>query len=73
MSYPDWLLVFRGTPGIGGNVYQSWVDGNDVTLDDVTCMTTDVTSCSKNYRNKIVDSWTSIGMKQVELEFLSFF
>ncbi|XP_060574820.1 uncharacterized protein LOC132732421, partial [Ruditapes philippinarum] len=37
-----WLLVFRGTPGIGGNIYSAWVDGIDVTVDDVTCMTTDV-------------------------------
>ncbi|XP_060560790.1 uncharacterized protein LOC132720641 [Ruditapes philippinarum] len=32
-------------------------------------MTTNSTSCDKNYRNPIVDSWTSIGMQQVKFAF----
>ncbi|XP_060560793.1 uncharacterized protein LOC132720643 [Ruditapes philippinarum] len=68
-SKNEWLLVFRGTPGIGGDIYTAWVDGDDVTVDNATCMTTDSTTCDKNYRNPIVDSWTSIGMQQVKFAF----
>ncbi|XP_060560795.1 uncharacterized protein LOC132720645 [Ruditapes philippinarum] len=32
-------------------------------------MTTDVTTCDKNYRNPIVDSWSSVGMQQVKFAF----
>ncbi|XP_060567690.1 uncharacterized protein LOC132726390 [Ruditapes philippinarum] len=68
-SKNEWLLVFRGTPGIGGDIYTAWVDGIGITVDDVTCMTTVVTTCDKNYRNPIVDSWSSVRMQQVQETF----
>ncbi|XP_053387808.1 uncharacterized protein LOC123542041 [Mercenaria mercenaria] len=68
-SKDEWMLVFRATPGVGGDVFTAWTDGTSVTTDDVTCMTTDVTSCSQHYRNPIVDSWTTIGMSQVKFAF----
>ncbi|XP_045184682.2 uncharacterized protein LOC123542757 [Mercenaria mercenaria] len=65
-SKKEWMLVFRATSGAGGDVYSAWMYGTSVTTDDVTCMTTDVTSCSKHYRNPIIDSWASVGMTQAK-------
>ncbi|XP_053387674.1 neurocan core protein-like [Mercenaria mercenaria] len=64
-----WTLVFRGTAGVGSDIYRVWVDGEDVTTNDVTCMSTNVTSCIKHYRNPIVGSWKALSISKVKLSF----
>lgn len=59
--------MFRGTPGNGFGVYDAWVNGYDVTTDDVTCQQLSVTSCNDHYRNPIVDSWNTLNIAKVSL------
>ena len=59
--------MFRGTAGAGSDVYRVWYDGENTTTTDVTCMTTDVTSCNRHYRHPMVDSWKSLRIRKVNL------
>ncbi|XP_053387289.1 uncharacterized protein LOC123542038 [Mercenaria mercenaria] len=65
-----WTLLFRGTRGIGGDIYTAWTNGDSVTEDDVTCMTTDVTSCNQHYRNPIVNMWSSLATTQIKVKYV---
>ena len=61
----DWLLVFRGTASNGVDMYDAWINGNNVVGYDVNCMRLDMTSCTHHYRNTIVDSWSAIPITRV--------
>ncbi|XP_060567048.1 protein crumbs-like isoform X2 [Ruditapes philippinarum] len=65
----EWTLVFRGTAGAGSDIYRVWKDGENATITDETCMTTDVTSCKRHYRHPVVDTWKLLGITKVKLSF----
>ena len=57
--------MFVGFAGIETDVYDAWMNGNDVTTDDTSCMSLEKTACSSHYRSSMVDNWSSLGIKQV--------
>ncbi|KAH3838790.1 uncharacterized protein LOC127878613 [Dreissena polymorpha] len=70
-AHPGWTLAFRGTPGIGDDVFQAWVNGTNVTTTDTECMALTPNTCAHHYRNPIVDSWELLDVQQVMFEMYS--
>lgn len=60
-----WLLAFRGTPGIGGEPYEAWLNNTNVTTTDVTCHLDNMSACPKYYRNRILDNWEAMNVSKV--------
>ncbi|KAL3873168.1 hypothetical protein ACJMK2_036316 [Sinanodonta woodiana] len=64
-SKDPWKLVFRVTAGGGTNPYYAWQNGTG-TLDSDNCMMLYPSSCTKYYRNKLLDSWTNWPIEKVK-------
>ncbi|KAL3873165.1 hypothetical protein ACJMK2_036315 [Sinanodonta woodiana] len=60
-----WKLVFRVTAGGGTNPYYAWRNGTGA-LDSDNCMMLYPSSCTKYYRNKLLDTWTTWPIEKVK-------
>ncbi|KAL3873164.1 hypothetical protein ACJMK2_036314 [Sinanodonta woodiana] len=65
MDNDPWKLVFRVTAGGGTNPYYAWQNGTG-TLDSENCMMLYPSSCTKYYRNKLLDTWTTWPIEKVK-------
>ena len=57
--------MFRGTAGIGVDMYDAWVDGSNAVTHDDVCMDLSETSCGNHYRHTNVTDWSRLGITQV--------
>lgn len=68
-----WILLARFMTGIGSPVYDSWLSvgtssETDKSVEDGCTSMNYTATCTKHYRNSLVDQWTSLNITEVKLE-----
>ncbi|XP_076097755.1 uncharacterized protein LOC143067967 isoform X2 [Mytilus galloprovincialis] len=65
----SWELIFRGTPGTGVKLYDSYVGTISLSIHEVGCQLpfTHNLTCTTHYRDPILDIWSSQSILKVKV------